>query len=55
MQRKTQGTTVIKKAKKGDSYEYIEAVEGGAWYQILLPEEDGYEYGYVSADYVEIP
>ena len=51
----TQGTTVIKKAKKGDSYEYIEAVEGGAWYQILLPDEDGYEYGYVSADYVEIP
>lgn len=51
----TQGTTVIKKAKKGDSYEYIEAVEGGAWYQILLPDEEDYEYGYVSADYVEIP
>lgn len=51
----TQGTTVIKKAKQGDSYEYIEAVEGGAWYQILLPDEDGYEYGYVSADYIEIP
>lgn len=51
----TQGTTVIKKAKKGDSYEYIEAVEGGAWYQILLPDEDDYEYGYVSADYIEIP
>lgn len=51
----TQGTTVIKKAKTGDSYEYIEAVEGGAWYQILLPDEEDYEYGYVSADYVEIP
>lgn len=51
----TQGTTVIKKAKKGDEYEYIEAVEGGAWYKILLPDEEEYDYGYVSADYVEIP
>ncbi len=51
----TQGTTVIKKAKKGDEYEYIEAVEGGAWYKILLPDEEEYEYGYVSADYIEIP
>jgi len=50
----TDGTTVIKKANEGDSYEYTEAVEGGTWYQILLPEEPDYEYGYVYADYVEI-
>lgn len=50
----TDGTTVIKKAKAGESYEYTEVVEGGTWYRILLPEEAGYEYGYVFADYVEI-
>lgn len=49
----TQGTTVITTAKKGDTFEYSEVVEGGHWYKILLPEEYGYEYGYVSADYVE--
>lgn len=49
----TQGTTVITTAKKGDTFEYLEVVEGGYWYKILLPEEYGYEYGYVSADYVE--
>lgn len=50
----TQGTNVIGRAKRGDSYEYAEVVEGGAWYRILLTDVDGYEYGYVSADYVEI-
>lgn len=49
----TQGTTVITTAKQGESYEYTEVVEGGHWYKIILPEEYGYEYGYVSADYVE--
>lgn len=50
----TDGTTVIKKANAGESYEYTEAVEGGTWYRILLPQEPDYEYGYVFADYVEI-
>lgn len=50
----TDSTTVIKKAKEGESYEYTEAVEGGTWYRILLPDEPDYEYGYVFADYVEI-
>lgn len=49
----TDGTTVIKKAKAGETYEYTEAVEGGSWYRILLPEDADYEYGYVYADYVE--
>lgn len=49
----TQGTTVITTAKKGDIYDYTEVVEGGHWYRVILPEEYGYEYGYVSADYVE--
>lgn len=49
----TQGTTVITTAKQGESYEYTEVVEGGHWYKIILPDEYGYEYGYVSADYVE--
>lgn len=49
----TQGTTVITTAKEGESYEYTEVVEGGHWYKIILPDEYGYEYGYVSADYVE--
>lgn len=46
-------STVIRTAKKGESFEYIEAVEGGAWYQVILVDEE-YEYGYVSADYVEV-
>lgn len=50
----TDGTTVIKKARAGESYEYTEVVEGGMWYRILLPDEPDYEYGYVYADYVEI-
>lgn len=50
----TDGTTVITKAKAGESYEYTEAVEGGMWYRILLPDEPDYEYGYVYADYVKI-
>ena len=49
----TDGTTVITTAKKGDIYEYAEVVEGGHWYKIFLPDEYGYEFGYVSADYVE--
>lgn len=49
----TQGTTVITTAKQGESYEYAEVVEGGHWYKIILPEGYGYEFGYVSADYVE--
>lgn len=49
----TEGTTVITTAKTGDTYEYMEVVEGGHWYKIILPEEYGYEFGYVSADYVE--
>ena len=48
----TEGTNVIKKAKKGESYTYTEAVEGGTWYKILL--SDGDEYGYVYAEYVEL-
>lgn len=48
------GTTVITKAKAGDSYEFTEVVEGGMWYRILLPDEPDYEYGYVYADYVKI-
>lgn len=50
----TDGTTVIKKANAGESYEYTEVVEGGMWYRILLPDEPDYEYGYVYADYVKI-
>lgn len=50
----TDGTTVITKAKAGETYEYTEAVEGGSWYRILLPDEPDYEYGYVYADYVRI-
>lgn len=50
----TDGTTVITKAKAGESYEYTEAVEGGTWYRILLPNEPDYEYGYVYADYVQV-
>lgn len=50
----TDGTTVITKAKAGESYEYTEAVEGGMWYRILLPDEPNYEYGYVYADYVNV-
>lgn len=50
----TDGTTVITKAKVGDSYEFTEVVEGGMWYQILLPDEPDYEYGYVYADYVKV-
>lgn len=46
-------STVIKTAKTGESYEYIDVVEGGAWYHIILVDEE-YEYGYVSADYVEV-
>ena len=50
----TDGTTVITKAKAGETYEYTEAVEGGMWYRILLPNEPDYEYGYVYADYVQV-
>lgn len=50
----TDGTTVIKKAKVGESYEYTEAVEGGDWYQILLPDEPDYEYGYVYSEFVKV-
>lgn len=50
----TEGTTVITKAKAGESYEYVEVVEGGMWYRILLPAETDYEYGYVYADYVKV-
>lgn len=46
-------STVIKTAKTGESYEYIEVVEGGAWYHIILVDEE-YDEGYVSADYVEV-
>lgn len=45
-------STVIRTAKKGETFEYIEAVEGGAWYQVMLSGEE-YDYGYISADYVE--
>lgn len=48
-----QGTNVIKKAKKGESYTYTEAVEGGTWYRILL-SDDGGDYGYVFGEYVEV-
>lgn len=50
----TDGTTVITKAKAGESYEYTEVVEGGMWYRILLPDEADYEYGYVYAEYVTV-
>lgn len=50
----TDGTTVITKARAGESYEYTEVVEGGMWYRILLPDEADYEYGYVYADYVKV-
>ena len=50
----TTDSTVIKTAKQGETYEYTEAVEGGSWYQVVLVGED-YEYGYISADYIEIP
>lgn len=45
-------STVIRTAKTGETFEYIEAVEGGAWYQVVLSGEE-YDYGYISADYVE--
>ena len=45
-------STVIRTAKTGETFEYIEAVEGGAWYQVVLTGEE-YDYGYISADYVE--
>lgn len=51
----TQGTNVIKVAQAGESYEYTEVVGGGMWYKILLPEEDGYDYGYVYAEYIKLP
>ncbi|MBD5507750.1 MAG: zinc-ribbon domain-containing protein [Lachnospiraceae bacterium] len=50
----TQGTTVIKVAQAGESYEYTEVVGGGMWYKVLLPDEDDYEFGYVYADYIEL-
>lgn len=50
----TTDSTIIRTAKSGETFEYIEAVEGGAWYQVVLSGED-YDYGYISADYVEIP
>ncbi len=49
----TEGTTVITTAKKGDTYEYTEVVEGGHWYKVILPDGFDYEYGYISAKYVE--
>ena len=49
----TEGTTVITTAKKGDTFEYSEVVEGGHWYKVILPDGYGYEYGYISAKYVE--
>ena len=49
----TSGTNVIKVAQAGETYEYLEAVEGGEWYKIVL-EEDGYSEGYVFADYVTV-
>lgn len=45
-------STVIRTARTGETFEYIEAVEGGAWYQVVLTGEE-YDYGYISADYVE--
>ena len=44
---------VITTAKKGDTYEYTEVVEGGHWYKVILPDGFDYEYGYISAKYVE--
>lgn len=45
----TQGTNVIKVAKKGEVYEYTDIVDG-TWYQVVL--EDG-GTGYMFKDYVE--
>lgn len=45
-------STIIRTAKTGETFEYTEAVEGGAWYQVVLSGEE-YDYGYISADYVE--
>ena len=47
----TSGTTVIKTAKAGETYEYLEVVEDGQWYKVVL-SEDGYTEGYVYAEYV---
>lgn len=48
----TTDSTVIRTAKTGETFEYTEAVEGGAWYHVLLSGEE-YDDGYISADYVE--
>lgn len=45
-------STVIRTAKTGETFEYVDVVEGGAWYQVVLSGEE-YDYGYISADYVE--
>lgn len=51
----TEGSKVIRVAKAGESYEYTELAGGGSWYRILLPDDAGYEYGYVYGEYVTIP
>ena len=50
----TQGTKVIKVAQAGESYDYIEVMDGGMWYKVLLPDEDDYDFGYVYADYIKL-
>lgn len=49
----TTDSTIIRTAKEGETFEYIQAVEGGRWYQVVLSGEE-YDYGYISADYIEL-
>lgn len=48
----TEGTNIIKKAKAGETYEYMGTTEDDEWYMILLEDGSiGYVFGkYVSAD-----
>ena len=50
----TQGTNVIRVAKAGENFEFMEAVENGTWYKVILSGEEGYDYGYIFADYIEL-
>ena len=50
-QPSTSGTTVLKKAHRGETYACYGSAGDGSWYEILL--EDG-TTGYVSGDYVSV-
>ncbi len=45
---------MIRVAKAGENFEFMEAVENGTWYKVILSGEEGYDYGYIFADYIEL-